>query len=72
MQNKKKLIVKLSLTKRRASIINYGHAITEPAPEVTFAYADVNGNLKICLNEQREGKYPFPFTSTDDSDDEDV
>ena len=25
-----------------------------------------------CLNEQREGKYPFPFTSTDDSDDEDV
>ena len=47
IQNKKKLKVKLSLTKRRTRIINYAHRITESVPEVKFAYADVNGNLKI-------------------------
>ena len=63
LQNKKKLKVKLSLTKRRTKIINYAHRITESVPEVKFAYADVNGNLKIRLHEQREGKYTFPFNS---------
>ena len=38
---------------------------TESVPEVKFAYADVNGNLKIRLHEQREGKYTFPFHSID-------
>ena len=65
IQNKKKLKVKLSLTKRRTKIINYAHRITESVPEVMFAYADVNGNLKIRLHEQREGKYTFPFISID-------
>ena len=65
IQNKKKLKVKLSLTKRRTRIINYAHRITESVPEVKFAYADVNGNLKIRLHEQREGKYTFPFNSID-------
>ena len=65
IQNKKKLKVKLSLTKRRTKIINYAHRITESVPEVMFAYADVNGNLKIRLHEQREGKYTFPFNSID-------
>ena len=65
IENKKKLKVKLSLTKRRTKIINYAHTITEPVPEVKFAYADVNGNLKISLHEQREGKYTFPFNSID-------
>ena len=62
---KKKLKLKLSLTKRRTKIINYAHRITESVPEVKFAYADVNGNLKIRLHEQREGKYTFPFNSID-------
>ena len=62
---KKKLKLKLSLTKRRTKIINYAHRITESVPEVMFAYADVNGNLKIRLHEQREGKYTFPFKSID-------
>ena len=59
------LKVKLSLTKRRTKIINYAHTITEQVLEVKFAYADVNGNLKIHLHEQREGKYTFPFNSID-------
>ena len=50
IQNKKKLKVKLSC-KCRIKIINYAHRITESVPEVKFAYADVNGNLKICLHE---------------------
>ena len=49
IQNKKKLKVKLSLTKRRAKIINYTHIITDPVPEVKFAYADVNSNLSNLL-----------------------
>ena len=62
----KKLKVKLSLTKHRTKIINYAHSrITESVPEVKIAYADVNGNLKIHLHEQREGKYTFPFNSID-------
>ena len=65
VQNSKKLKLELSLTKRRTKIINYAHRITEPVPEVKFAYADVNGNLKIRLHEQREGKYTFPFNSID-------
>ena len=56
IQNKKKLKVKLSLTKRRTKIINYAHRITESVPEVKFAYTDVNGNLKIRLHEQRAGQ----------------
>ena len=63
MQNKK-LKVKL-LTKHRTKIINYAHRITESVPEVKFAYADLNGNLKIRLYEQRQGKYTFPFHSID-------
>ena len=65
IQNKKKLKVKLSLTKRRTKIVNYTHRITESVPEVKFAYADINGNLKICLHKQRESKYTFPFNSID-------
>ena len=65
IQNKKKFKVKLSLAKRRTKIINYAHRITGSVPEVKFAYADVNGNLKIRLHEQREGKYTFPFNSID-------
>ena len=65
IQNRKKLKLKLSLTKRRIKIINYAHKITEPLPEVKFADADVNGNLKIHLHKQREGKYTFPFNSID-------
>ena len=65
IQKKKQLKVKLSLTKRRTKIINYAHTITELVPEVKFAYTDVNGNLKIRLHEQREGKYTFPFNSID-------
>ena len=56
VQNKKKLKVKLSLTKRRTKVINYAHRFTELVPEVKFTYVDVNGNLKIRLHEQREGK----------------
>ena len=44
----KKLKVKL-LPKCRTKIINYAHRLTESVPEVKFAYADVNGNLKIGL-----------------------
>ena len=66
IQNKKTLKVKWWLAKRRTTkIINYAIRITESVPEVKFAYADVNGNLKIRLHEQREGKYTFPFNSTD-------
>ena len=66
IQNKKRLKVKLSSTKHRTTkIINYAIRITESVPEVKFAYADVNDNLKIGLHEQREGKYTFPFNSID-------
>ena len=57
----------LSLTKCRTKIINYAHRTTESVPEAKFAYADVNGNLKIHLHEQKEGKYTFPFHSIDSS-----
>ena len=46
-------------------IINYADIIKEPVPETKLAYAYVNGNLKICLREQRVGKYTFPFNSID-------
>ena len=45
IQKRKKLKLKLSLTKRRTKIINYAHAITESVPEVKFAYADVKDTI---------------------------
>ena len=61
----RKNLKSLSLAKHRTKIINYAHRITGSVPEVKFAYADVNDNLKIRLHEQREGKYTFPFNSHD-------
>ena len=57
IQNKKKLTVKLSSKRCRTKIINYANTITESVPEVKYAYADVTSKLKVCLLEQREGKY---------------
>lgn len=41
------------------------YAITEPVSEVNFVYVDVNGNIKIHLLEQKEGKHRVPFNSID-------
>ena len=65
IQNRKKIKLKLSLTKHRTKIINYAHSITELIPGVKFAYVDVNGNLKINLHDQTKGKYMIPFNSID-------
>ena len=65
IQNTKKLKLQISSTKCRTKIINYAHTITEPVPQVKFAYADVNGNLKICPHKRRQGKYMFLFNSID-------
>ena len=69
IQDREKIKLKLSLTKRRKKIINYAHTVTEPVPGVTFAYVDVNGNLKIRLHEQTEGKYMIPVNSIENLND---
>ena len=60
-----KIELKLSSTKLRRKIINYAYTFTKLVPGVTFAYVDVNDNLKIRLHEQTEGKYMIPFNSID-------
>ena len=53
IQHKKKLKVKLSLTRRRTKIINYAHTITEPVPEVKLAYADVLILEFVYMNKEK-------------------
>ena len=50
----RKNLKSLSLAKHRTKIINYAHRITGSVPEVKFAYADVNGNLKfVYMNKEK-------------------
>ena len=41
----------------------YAHSVTENIPELTFAFADVDRNLKNWLNGQKEGEYTISFAS---------
>ena len=58
-----KIKVKLSLTKRRTRTIKYAHQIAENNTEVTFVYADINGNLKLRLHSRIGNKYVCEFRS---------
>ena len=47
----KKLKVKLSLTKKRTKILTHAYKMVESNQHIKLAFADVNGNLKVRLNE---------------------
>ena len=58
---RKKIKVKLSLTKHRTKTIKHAHQITENNAEVKFVYADMNGNLKLRLHNSIGNKYVYKF-----------
>ena len=62
----KKIKVKLSLTKHRTRTIKYAHQITGNNAEVNFAYADMNGNLKLRLRNSIGKKYVYEFKSKEE------
>ena len=62
----KKIKVKLSLTRHRTKTIKYAHRITENNNNVKFVFADMNGNLKMRLNDKIENKYVHEFKSIQD------
>ena len=54
----------VSLTKRRATLVDEATKKVADVPNVKFAYADANGNLKLLLNEKtKSGSWALPFNS---------
>ena len=54
MIKNKKLKVKLSLTKKRTKTLTHTYKMVESNQHSKFVFADVNGNLKLRLNEPLE------------------
>ena len=54
---------RVSLTKRRIDLIENANKAVESIDVIKFAYADVNGNLKILLNQPLNGRWALPFNN---------
>ena len=66
----KKLKVKLSLTKKRTKTLTHAYKMVESIQQVKFVFADINGNLKLRLNQPVEhNKYTYTFDTIDDLED---
>ena len=63
---RKKIKVKLSLTKHRTKTIKHAHQITENNAEVKLLYADMNGNLKLRPHNSIGNKYIYKFKSKEE------
>ena len=63
----KKLKVRVSLTKKRSDLIKYAYSITEDKPlNLKFVFADINGNLKLRLEEPFDNRYVYSFEDQDE------
>ena len=63
----KKLKVRVSLTKKRSDLIKYAYSITENTPpNLKFVFADINGNLKLRLEEPFDNRYVYSFEDQDE------
>ena len=65
-----KLKVKLSLTKKRTKTLTQAYKMVESNQQVKFAFANINGNLKLRLNQPTEhNKYTYTFDTIVDLED---
>ena len=65
-----KLKVKLSLTKKRTKTLTQAYKMVESNQQVKFVFADINGNLKLRLNQPIEhNKYTYMFDTIVDLED---
>ena len=65
-----KFKVKLSLTKKRTKTITQAYKMVESNQQVKFVFADINGNLKLRLNQPIEhNKYTYTFETIVDLED---
>ena len=65
-----KLKVKLSLTKKRTKTLTQAYKMVESNQQVKFVFVDINGNLKLGLNQPIEhNKYTYTFDTIDDLED---
>ena len=65
-----KLKVKLSLTKKRTKTLTQAYKMVESNQQVKFVFADINGNLKLRLNQPIEhNKYTYTFDTIVDLED---
>ena len=58
----KKEKIKLSLTQRRRKTLTYAYNNADKLPETDF-YADIHGNLKICLKNPINNKFAYALKS---------
>ena len=60
---------RVSLTKRRINLLLHANERVEGIPLIKFAYADINGNTKLLLNQQsNNGRWTLPFDDEDSLD----
>ena len=60
---------KVSLTKKRIDILEKANEKTKTNGSIKFAYADVNGNLKLLLTEKSsQGRWALPFNNLKELD----
>ena len=65
-----KLKVKLSLTKKRTKTLTQAYKIVESNQQVKFVFPDINGNLKLRLNQPIEdNKCTYTFDTIVDLED---
>ena len=58
--------VRLLLTKRRQSLLNFAQTHLENEPNFKFVYADEDGNLKVRTKEPVGRKFVFSFNNEKD------
>ena len=56
------------ITDRRRSLLAKANLKYDRHPAINFIYIDINGDLKIRLNEPINNKYAFRFEEIDDID----
>ena len=55
--------IRVSLTQQRSKLLAKAHGMCESIPRIKFAYADVNGGLRLLLNKPFKRRWTIPFTS---------
>ena len=64
----KNIRISPSLTDRRRKLLGKATKKYKDHPAINFLYADINGDLKVCLNEPIKNSFAFRFNQLDDID----
>ena len=64
--NNKNIKITPSITNKKRTLLTTAKSKFEGHPAINFIYIDINGDLKIRLNEPIKDRFAFPFEDIDD------